>query len=93
MEKWRILPKKGLLWEYFENDYILYNPFSGETHLLNEIAAEALNLLQNEPLSLESLTQRLCTVLSVKNDPASRLQVQSLLKEFEELGLIEPFLN
>lgn len=89
LTRWRVPDKKNLFWEPWDTNYILFNELSGETHLLNEFAAEALQILETYPADEMELAERLSMVFSI--EAAEVLpHMPRLLEEFDKLGLIAP---
>ncbi len=79
--RWRLIDRDRILWERWPGECIIYNDLSGQTHLLNLSAAAALELLGAEPESAETLAEKL---------KVERAEIERLLQEFDQLGLIEP---
>ncbi len=79
--RWRLIDPDHILWERWPDECIVYNDLSGQTHLLNLSAAAALELLGDGPESAETLAETL---------KVERAEIERLLQEFDQLGLIEP---
>lgn len=75
-----------------DDDSIIYNPLSGQTHQLNLIAVDSLKFLQ-QPASLAHLTQHICTLYQIDNSHDIHLQMMQLIEQFDDLGLIKPYLS
>ncbi|WP_166805043.1 HPr-rel-A system PqqD family peptide chaperone [Nitrosococcus wardiae] len=86
---WKVPDERSIFCESFGNYYIIFNQSSGETHLLNELAAEALRILEIYPVSEAELADRLREVFEVELEELLP-RMSRLLKEFDNLGLIEP---
>jgi PqqD family protein of HPr-rel-A system len=70
---------------------VLYNPESGDTHLLNLVERAALQIIaDHSPIDFERLAQLLSEQLEVESDCDARGYLQKLIDQFDELGLIEP---
>ncbi|MBF0296168.1 MAG: HPr-rel-A system PqqD family peptide chaperone [Magnetococcales bacterium] len=80
---WAIGKDASWIWESIENSFFLFNPHSGETHLLNAAAVEMLEALREGAASLPELLDR----LGVAGDPAP---YRALLEELDRFGLIVP---
>ena len=87
--RWRIVGPEQLVWRLLDADWLVFNPNSGDTHLLNEVAAQALRAMEQGCLSLGELTGQVAQVLDVKVDQRFSESVTRLLSDFEELGLVE----
>lgn len=71
-----------------DDDTIVYNPLSGETHQLNLMAIDALNFMQQQPATLQSLTDHICLLYQVSDTDEINYQMRQLLEQFDDLGLI-----
>ena len=80
-----------LRWQEMGEDFIVFNPLSDELHRLNPLSAAALSELEQSPLDLNTLGQRMAALMEMK--PGSQLlyQLQSMLRGFDEAGLIAPY--
>ena len=83
----------NLRWEENETEAAVYNPSSGSTHLLNHAAIEAIQLLQQQPLSEGELTRRLGELQAIKPNDEFTKSIRQILTDFDHLGLIESFLE
>jgi len=90
--RWRVNPRQPL--SFFqhqdENEVVVYQPASGDLHLVTAMSAKILELLQETPLTSSEVLQRL-----VANKVSTNQKVQSAdlyrshLRPFLKLGLIE----
>jgi PqqD family protein of HPr-rel-A system len=90
--KWRVLPSFELHWRddpSWGDSAVVFHPGSGDTHLLNPLAAEALHALSESPLDAGELTQHLALRMEGASSELAA-QLRQLLQEFDDLGLIEP---
>jgi PqqD family protein of HPr-rel-A system len=88
--QWAVPKQVRLLWRLWNDEYIVFNPASGHTHLLNLIAGEALKALEQSPGSSTDVMERISGAIGV--EPSAELlgHLSKLIAEFDELGLIEP---
>jgi PqqD family protein of HPr-rel-A system len=77
-------------WRFWGDEAVIYNCNSGDTHLLNRIAADTLETLQNTPASTEELTRMLALRFGIDADREFLKQMDELLLNFYEQGLIKP---
>jgi len=87
---WRVPPTAGLRWRSWEGEHVVYHRESGDMHLLNPVAAEALKLLETGPASVDDLTDRVAARLGPAPARELRREMGELLATFDDLGLIEP---
>lgn len=83
--RWTTLRADAWIIRRYGHQTILFNPLSADTHRLDELAMELLDLVRHTPAHLEELF-----VLMGADDDASRAMVARLLRELDHLGLIAP---
>lgn len=88
--EWRGVESHDLLWSTWGDEFIVYRVASGDTHQLNPLAAEVLQTLQQAPVSVKRLTQRIAADLQVPCDDALRVYIEDILGNLKRSGLIEP---
>jgi PqqD family protein of HPr-rel-A system len=87
--RWQSVSNIELYTTQEDDDSIIYNPLSGETHQLNLMAVDALNFLQ-DPAPVIALTEHICMLYQTDNTDDINRQMLRLIEQFDELGLIEP---
>jgi PqqD family protein of HPr-rel-A system len=68
--------------------FAVYNPLSGHTHLLDPVAGDLLVAIDRQPHSAESLSRMVAASLDLPVDHIVRTQVEQILGQLDELGLI-----
>jgi PqqD family protein of HPr-rel-A system len=86
--RWRVDEDCTLLWRCWDDEYVVYNTASGDTHLLNRVAAETLLLLEQSPSDAQDLTVQVARKLALQPSEELGQQLEQLLTQFEELGLV-----
>ena len=71
-------------------EYAVFNPASGDSHLLDIVAGELLAALAGGPLAAPALYARIAALLEVDNDRQLAESVDAILAHLDEIGLIEP---
>ena len=79
-----------LAWRVWDDEFLIYNTASGQTHHLNFLAGEALRSLEAEPGSASELVRRLAEQFEIAEDSPQLQMIDRLIQQFEELGLIAP---
>ena len=79
-----------LVWRVWDDEFLVYNSASGQTHHLNLLAGEALSSLEAEPARPEELICRLAEQFGVSEDSPPMQMIDRLIRELDELGLIAP---
>ena len=78
-----------LVWESWEDESVLFDSASGQTHLLNALASEALDLLASSPMRLQDLVTELARISDTPVDDTLVEEVGSLLEQLRDLGIVE----
>ena len=75
----------------WDGDYLVYNPLSGNTHILDIVSGEVLKIIASRPVRANALSRRIAEFLElpVADDGVER-HVEATLGILDELGLIEP---
>lgn len=87
---WRISTDQDLTWRQWDGDYVVYNPVSGDTHILDIVTGEILRGLATGPASEEEIARRMAAFLEVEKDDALNEAALTMVEKLDELGLIEP---
>lgn len=82
---------RGLLWQEWDEAYVVYQPSSAETHVFNETTALILKCLEQGPLSAEGVKNRTEAALGVDQGELAADDFAFAVGRLEELGLIERF--
>ncbi len=78
--------------EKWEEEAVVYDPLSGETHQLNGFAMAALDLIQ-QPFTLETLSDQMYAFYEIEDRKQLTIQITNLISQFDNIGLIEPYLK
>ena len=86
--QWRITQGVSLLWRSWDDEFIVLNSASGDTHQLDPFSAELLDLIEKSdaPVSLEQL----CQQLSIDDDLTP--EAKMVLSRLVNLDLVESVL-
>lgn len=89
--RWTAGRTHSLLWHSWDEDELLvYHSGSGDTHLLNAVAAEVLRQLERSPLEASELTPHVARALGHPPNSELRSYIDQLLDYLDSLGLVEP---
>jgi PqqD family protein of HPr-rel-A system len=80
----------SLVWKRWEEEFIVFSISSGNTHLLNPVAAKVLTALEKNPGTAAEICQRIASEFQLESDDEVIQHVEKLLSDLHELGLIEP---
>ena len=88
-QKWRIFPGLRLHWRSWEDEFVVYNSASGDTHLLDQVSRDMLKVLESESPTLSELAGRLAESQEIEADAEFSSYLERLLATLEKLGLVE----
>ena len=83
-----VLASSGLIWQEWEDIYIVYQPSSAETHVFNETTALILKCLEHGPLSADEVKVQTEAALRVAQGELAGDDFAFATTRLEELGLI-----
>jgi PqqD family protein of HPr-rel-A system len=88
--KWQLMSDQALQLRCWDDEFVVYNNLSGDTHLLGSAAAQILLKLQQAPSDAMTLAESLASSLRVEMmDEALAPQIAGLLADLNALALIE----
>ncbi len=86
---WRLPEGVRLLWRSWDDEVIVYNVASQQTHLLDAFSAAALREIEAAPKTAEALGRCLAEALDTDRGELSA-RLAEICARFVELGLAEP---
>ena len=89
MQRWTVPLKAGLSMKVWDGYAVVFCALSGQTHMLNGLACEVLQLLEEAPATSASLVSSIVENFIVDDKVSLESQISTLLLEFDGLGLIE----
>ncbi len=87
---WKLSGGSSLLWRRWNDEYVVHNAGSGDTHLLDLLAGEVLKQLEASSADAQELTQRVAAAVELPADVVLVQHIERLLADFDQLGLIDP---
>jgi len=69
---------------------VVFNPLSGETHILDIMTGRVLEIIVSDSPSTERLRSEIAAFLEVDESEEVMKAANEILRELEEVGLIEP---
>jgi PqqD family protein of HPr-rel-A system len=88
--RWAVPSANLLAWRVWDDEFLVYNAASGQTHHLNLLAGEALRSLEAEAADVCELIRRLANQFEMAEESPPLRMINRLIHEFDELGLIAP---
>ena len=87
---WKAWGGGELALRYWDGDYVVYNPLTGSTHVLDIVSGKVLEAISAGRGQPSDLCRSIAEFLEVPNDDAVAENVREILAQLDELGLIEP---
>lgn len=88
--KWKLRPGQRLRMLWTDDESVIYNDLSGDTHVLTAIATSLLQRLREGPADREGLAALLASEWEFDPDTAPLEVTDRLLDDLAGLCLIEP---
>jgi PqqD family protein of HPr-rel-A system len=89
-QTWRKASSGTIPMREWDGDWVVYNPLSGDTHILDIVAGEVLRTVAGGPRDGRALCGHIAEFLDVADDANTAANVAAILHRLDELGLIEP---
>ena len=86
---WRITPGQALRFRQFDDEFVLFNDLSGDTHLLGDSAMHILSELQRGPATGQALLASLAAAHGCAPDAAFEAEAGVLLASLAGFFLID----
>lgn len=87
--QWRIIGDSALQFRSWNDEFVVYNALSGDTHLLEESAAQILLALQRAPSDVLSLAQLLAATWQCEPNDDLLREIEMVLSDMHALSLVE----
>jgi PqqD family protein of HPr-rel-A system len=86
---WRIVPNATLYWQTWDDDCIVFNSASGQTHLLDPVPTLLLRQIDEGCSDREILLNGTAKLLDIEVTAEVRGLLDQALKQLNDAGLIE----
>lgn len=87
--KWRIPKGSRLIWRSWDSEAVVYHTGSGNTHLLDELSADVLRLIEKQSQTFENLKTYLTSRQFSPSDGKVESWLEELIDKLHSLELIE----
>ena len=87
--RWGLPEDVGLLWKSWDEEVIVFNQASGQTHLLDALSAEVLRELEQRPVTVVDLVTLFADRYGLNSEELGD-RLTTICRRFDELGLAEP---
>lgn len=85
----RLNPVAQLHWVGWDDEYVVFEESSGETHQLDAFRAFVLNSAVEGPIQVEGLLADMISAMPVEDRQATAQALQGVVDELETVGLLE----
>src|SRR5437899_12048026 len=85
---WQVPRENMLTWRVWDDEFLVYNTASGQTHHLNLLAGEALRSIEFAPAQTRELVRRLANQFEIAEDSPPLQMIDRRIHELDELGMI-----
>ena len=87
---WALNPLSELRWRRWDDDWVVYDAGSGNTHQMDALSAVTLMCLEGGASDLADLREQVAVELDLAAGEEFARAVQGVVKRLNALGLIEP---
>jgi PqqD family protein of HPr-rel-A system len=87
---WKLGADGRIAWRQWDGDYVVFNPASGDTHLLDIASGEVLVALRGGRASTEELAAHLADLLEIGTGDTVTSATEHILATLTRLGLVDP---
>ena len=87
---WQLAGDRSVPLRCWDGDYVVYNPLSGNTHVLDIVTGEILRSIMRRSMRESELREHVATFLEVPNDVEVVEHVGRIVAMLDRLALIKP---
>jgi PqqD family protein of HPr-rel-A system len=87
--KWRAISSEALHFRAWNDEVVVYNSLSGDTHLIDSATAQLLQLLRAGPADAATLANALAPHFQDIQSADRTIHIEQLLASLDGLALIE----
>jgi PqqD family protein of HPr-rel-A system len=91
--EWALAEGSRLHWVFWDDEYVVFDEGSGDTHLLDFLTAEVLKVLEQSRGDVPALVGRVAARLDLDPDADLERRIREAIERFREAGLVEPALS
>jgi len=79
----------GVFCRFWDEECVIYNQLTGETHLVDGMGAELFKLISEKTTTRALLLQNIQSVFELETDSDMEGLLDNLILEYQKLGLVE----
>lgn len=88
-QRWQLMSGFAPLWHVWEDEVVVLDRFSGDTHFLDAVSAALIQFLTNSPFEQQSLIEQMAVTYVCEADADFVALIQARLQGLAQLGVIE----
>lgn len=88
-QRCRLAPDAKLLWRRWDDEFVVFNDASGDTHLLETVSGTLLQRIAEGPVDQETLCGLAAKTLGVAAEEVDPDSVERVVDELRRLGLVD----
>lgn len=89
-QQWKVGRGRELVWRSWDDESVVFDSLSGDTHVLDAVTAQALAYLEKHTAGVAQLASHVAAELGCQADETLNRHLEAALAQFVEMGLIEP---
>jgi PqqD family protein of HPr-rel-A system len=86
---YRLSGLDALCWRHFDDETVVFDDRSGDTHGLDPLAAQIFEYLLERPVTLDEIHRRICAAEGAMSGEYDTV-IASALEELRKIGLLAP---
>jgi PqqD family protein of HPr-rel-A system len=87
--RWRTIRDDAFIFRAWDDEVVIYDALSGDTHVIDATAARILQALQQSPSDVPTLAQLLAVPLQCEPGDALNQDIEAVLSDMAALSLVE----
>ena len=91
--EWELAEGSRLHWVSWDDEHVVFDEGSGNTHLLDFLTAEVLKVLEQSRGAVPALVGRVAARLDLDPDADLERRIREAVERFREAGLVESTLS
>lgn len=89
---WQVSEGSRLSWKLWDDEYVVFDHGSGNTHLLDLFSGQVLKALEEGPADAGLVAHRVAASVDEAAGPVLASRIEETLRRLEQAGLVEPVL-
>jgi PqqD family protein of HPr-rel-A system len=87
--RWRTIRDDAFLFRAWDDEVVIYDALSGDTHVIDAAAAQILQALQHSPSDVQNLADLLAVQLQCEPGDELNQDIEAMLSDMAALSLVE----